>query len=79
MGQVETKRVVILGGGFAGLTVAMDLIFSKDLIQFLDVLAPMISHPKIPSPLQSETVAVTGDANSAGIPSRLSASGNNRH
>ncbi len=34
----------------------LDLIFSKDLVQFLDVRAPMISHPEAPSSLPSELV-----------------------
>ena len=40
-----------------------DLIFSKDLVQFLDVRAPMVSKPETPSSIQPEGVAVIGDAN----------------
>jgi NADH:ubiquinone reductase (H+-translocating) len=40
----------------------LDLIFSKDLVQFLDIRAPMVSHLETPSSLQSEGVAVSGDA-----------------
>jgi len=35
----------------------LDLIFSKDLVQFLDVRAPMISSPEVDSPRKSEAVA----------------------
>jgi NADH:ubiquinone reductase (H+-translocating) len=35
----------------------LDLIFSKDLVQFLDIRAPMVSHPEAPSSLQSEVMA----------------------
>jgi len=35
----------------------LDLIFSKDLVQFLDVRAPMVSHPEALSSLQPEAMA----------------------
>jgi hypothetical protein len=102
MGNIEPRRILILGGGFAGLTVAMelekklaldpgianvlginfsgffawwlwrtiylsklprfekklrvaidwtlDLIFSKDFVQSLDIRAPMVSHPEESGP-----------------------------
>jgi NADH dehydrogenase len=34
----------------------LDLIFSKDLVQFLDIRAPMVSHPEADSYEQSKTV-----------------------
>jgi len=71
MENPQPKRILILGGGFAGLTVAMELerklylsklprfekklrvafdwtvdLFSKDLVQFLDIRAPMVSRPE---------------------------------
>lgn len=39
----------------------LDLIFSKDLVQFLDIRAPMISHPEAPSSVSSEAVASGGN------------------
>ena len=35
----------------------LDLIFSKDLVQFLDVRAPMVSRPEADAAGQSKTVA----------------------
>ena len=35
----------------------LDLFFSKDIVQFLDVRAPMVSRPEIDSSAQSETAA----------------------
>jgi NADH:ubiquinone reductase (H+-translocating) len=37
----------------------LDLIFSKDLVQFLDIRTPMVSRVEEPSSLQSEGVAVS--------------------
>jgi hypothetical protein len=36
----------------------LDLIFSKDLVQFLDIRAPMVSHPEGLSSMQTGAVAV---------------------
>jgi NADH:ubiquinone reductase (H+-translocating) len=38
----------------------LDLIFSKDLVQFLDIRAPMISSPEVDSSPKSEAAAGTG-------------------
>lgn len=35
----------------------LDLIFSKDLVQFLDIRAPMVSHREAHPSKQSKTVA----------------------
>lgn len=60
MGQAETKRVVILGGGFAGLTVAMEL--DKKLVEVilvnrdnLFVFTPML-HEVAASDLDLTTI-----------------------
>jgi NADH:ubiquinone reductase (H+-translocating) len=42
----------------------LDLIFSKDLVQFLDIRAPMVSYLEAPSPLHSDDVAVSRTADS---------------
>jgi hypothetical protein len=34
----------------------LDLVFSKDLVQFLDIRAPMVSRPKAHPPQKSKTV-----------------------
>jgi NADH dehydrogenase len=37
----------------------LDLVFSKDLVQFLDIRAPMVSHLEAPSSFQSEGAGVS--------------------
>jgi NADH dehydrogenase len=33
----------------------LDLFFSKDIVQFLAIRAPMVSRPEVESPAQSKT------------------------
>lgn len=59
------KRILILGGGFAGAYTALNVPFSKDIVELPTLRSPTMSQPDISppggtQPHESETLEPSG-------------------